>query len=56
VGQWQLNNDCETKIFVFENGREFTQEVEIIKGKITRNKTIKYENYKWDVPFNSLGG
>ena len=43
------------KIFVFESGREFTQEVEIIKGKITRNKTIKYENYQWDVPFNSLG-
>ena len=43
------------KIFVFESGWEFTQEVEIIKGKITRNKTIKYENYQWDVPFSKLG-
>ena len=44
------------KIFTFERGMGFTQEIEIIKGKITRNKTIKYENYQWDVPFNSLGG
>ena len=44
------------KIFVFENGMEFTQEIEIIKGKITKNETRKYDNYQWDVSFSKLGG
>lgn len=51
-----IKYDVDIKIFTFEMGMEFTQEVEIIKGKITRNKTIKYENYQWDVSFNGLGG
>ena len=48
--------DVDIKIFTFEQGFQFTQEIEIIKGKITKDKAIKYENYQWDVPFNSLGG
>lgn len=44
------------KIFVFESGMEFTQEVEIIKGKVTKNETKKYDDYQWDVPFSRLGG
>ena len=48
--------DVDIKIFTFEQGFQFTQEIEIIKGKITKDKVRKYENYQWDVPFNSLGG
>lgn len=44
------------KIFVFESSMEFTQEVEIIKGKVTKNETKKYDDYQWDVPFSRLGG
>lgn len=44
------------KIFVFESGMEFTQEIEIIKGKITKDKTREYDDYQWDVPFSRLGG
>lgn len=44
------------KIFVFESGMEFTQEIEIIKGQVTKNETRKYVDYQWDVPFSGLGG
>lgn len=44
------------KIFAFECGCEFTQEIEIIKGEITKNETKKYCDYQWDVPFSELGG
>ena len=44
------------KIFAFEQGLEYSQEVEIINGAITRNIKRKYVDYKWDVPFSKLGG
>lgn len=44
------------KIFAFEQGLEYSQEIEIINGAITRNIKSKYVDYKWDVPFSKLGG
>lgn len=48
--------DVDIKIFTFEQGFQFTQEIEIIDGEITKNETIKYDDYQWDVPFSRLGG
>ena len=48
--------DIDIKIFTFEKGFQFTQEIEIVDGEITKNETRKYDDYQWDVPFNSLGG
>lgn len=48
--------DVDIKIFTFEKGFQFTQEIEIVDGEITKNETRKYDDYQWDVPFNSLGG
>ena len=63
---WSVNSDkfaklskkysVDLKIFVFECGNEFTQEIEILKGKITKNETREYVDYQWDVPFSGLGG
>jgi hypothetical protein len=44
------------KIFAFEQGLEYSQEIEITNGAITRNIKSKYVDYKWDVPFSKLGG
>ena len=44
------------KIFAFEQGLEYSQEVEIINGVIVKNVKRKYGNYQWDVPFSKLGG
>ncbi|MDW8668371.1 hypothetical protein Q7V90_09320 [Streptococcus suis] len=49
--------DVDIKIFTFEMGMEFTQEIEISKGKILKNIVReKFDNYQWDVPFSRLGG
>ncbi|EOS7999083.1 hypothetical protein DW624_RS00640 [Enterococcus hirae] len=49
-------HQVDIKIFVFERGMEFTQEIEIIKGKITKDISKEYDDYFWDVPFASIGG
>lgn len=48
--------DVDIKIFTFEQGQEFTQEVEIIKGKITKDSCYQYDDYKLEVSFSNLGG
>lgn len=48
--------DVDIKIFTFECGMEFTQEIEISKGEIIKNVCSNYDNYQWDVPFSNLGG
>lgn len=48
--------NVDIKIFVFEQGLQFTQEIEIVEGEITKNETRKYDDYQWDVPFSKLGG
>ena len=48
--------DVDIKIFTFECGMEFTQEIEISKGEIIKDLCYEYDNYQWEVPFNNLGG
>ncbi|EMG32378.1 hypothetical protein Javan350_0031 [Streptococcus phage Javan350] len=48
--------NVDIKIFTFEQGLEFTQEIEISKGKILKDITLKYDNYRWEVAFSNLGG
>lgn len=35
---------------------QFTQEIEISKGKILKDIVHKYDNYRWEVPFSNFGG
>ena len=35
---------------------EFTQEIEIIEGKLTKDEAKEYDDYFWNVPFSQLGG
>ncbi len=48
--------DVDIKIFTFECGMEFTQEIEISKGEIIKNVCLEYDDYQWEVPFSNLGG
>lgn len=48
--------DVDIKIFTFESGMKFTQEIEISKGEIIKNVCYEYDNYQWEVPFSNLGG
>ncbi len=44
------------KIFTFECGMEFTQEIEIQKGELIKNKEKEYSDWFWEVPFSKMGG
>lgn len=48
--------DVDIKIFTFECGMEFTQEIEISKCKIIKIVCNEYDDYQWEVPFSNLGG
>ena len=48
--------NVDIKIFTFECGMEFTQEIEISKGEIIKDVCYKYDDYQWEVPFSNLGG
>ncbi|WP_314723097.1 hypothetical protein [Haemophilus pittmaniae] len=44
------------KFYGFEMGQEFNQELEIIKGELTLDKCIEFEDYIWECPMPYLGG
>ncbi|EFR97186.1 Uncharacterised protein [Listeria ivanovii subsp. londoniensis] len=48
--------DLDMKIFAFERGMEFTQEIELCKGKIVKDVAEEHKDYFWTVPFAELGG
>lgn len=50
----QFNVDF--RFYGYEMGQQFNFEFEIIKGAITLEKEIKFDNYIWECPHPMLGG
>ena len=48
--------DIDFKIYAFECGMEFNQDVEIIKGKIVKDEEIKFKDYVWECIEPNIGG
>jgi hypothetical protein len=48
--------NLDMKIYVFERGMEFNQDIEIHKGEVIKNKEIEFEDYEWECLFPNLGG
>ena len=44
------------KIYAFEAGMEFNQDIEIVKGEIIKDEEIKFKNYVWECVEPNLGG
>ncbi len=44
------------KIYVFECGMQFNQDIEIHNGKIIKNNEITFDDYDWECVFPKLGG
>lgn len=44
------------KIYAFEMGAQFNQDVEIIKGKIVKNEEITFVDYSWECIDPEMGG
>ena len=48
--------NIDIKIYSFEKGMEFNQDIEVHKGEIIKNKKIKFKDYKWECICPTLGG
>lgn len=48
--------DVDIKIYAFERGMEFNQDIEIHKGEIIKNNEIKFDDYEWECLMPNLGG
>lgn len=48
--------NVDMRIYAFERGMEFNQEVEILDGVITKNVEIEFDDYRWDCIAPELGG
>ena len=44
------------RIWGLERGIEFGQEIEILDGKVTLEKTLKFKDWDWEAPIPWLGG
>lgn len=44
------------RFYGFERGWPFNQELEVIRGKVTLSKCIKFDDYTWECPCPRLGG
>ena len=44
------------RVFGFERGMCFNQEVLIESGELIKNEEIKFDDYSWECPFSNLGG
>src|SRR5690625_3976674 len=48
--------EIDIKIYVFERGMEFNQDIEIHKGEIIKDNEIKFDEYEWECLYPNLGG
>lgn len=48
--------DVNIKLYGFEKGCGFNQEIIVIDGELTRDEKIKFEDYSWDCAMPYLGG
>lgn len=44
------------RIFATESGLHFCQEIEVVDGKITMDRGIKYDDFAWEAPDPRIGG
>lgn len=53
-----ISKECglDVRLYGFECGVEFCQEIEIIDGEVTFNNTIEYDDWCWECPMPRLGG
>lgn len=48
--------DLDIRIYVFEKGMQFNQEVEIHRGELIKDHEIKFDDYEWECLLPNFGG
>jgi hypothetical protein len=61
VNAKELQKVCRTygvdmKVYAFESGLQYNQDIAIVGGKIVKNKKIKFADYDWDCIRPNAGG
>lgn len=49
-----MPNWCEGNIRL--RGMQFSQEIEIVNGELTKEVEIKYDDWTWECPMPNMGG
>lgn len=48
--------DIDFKIYAFEQGKEFNQNLEVVKGEIIKDEVIEFDDYVWECIDPTIGG
>lgn len=48
--------DIDFKIYAFEQGKEFNQNLEVVAGKIIKDEVIEFDDYIWECIDPTIGG
>jgi len=48
--------NIDLKIYAFERGMQFNQDIEIHKGQIIKDEEIEFDDYDWECIMPNLGG
>ena len=48
--------DIDFKIYAFEQGKEFNQNLEVVKGEIIKDEVIEFDDYIWECIDPTIGG
>lgn len=48
--------NLDVRLFGFEMGMQFCQEIEVINGTVTIDKDITYDDWNWECPMPLMGG
>lgn len=51
-----IKYNVDMKIYAFERGMRFNQDIEIVDGKIVRDYEITFDDYEWECIIPTLGG
>ena len=49
-------HDIDFKIYAFEQGKEFNQNLEVVKGEIIKDEVIEFDDYVWECIDPTIGG
>lgn len=48
--------NLDVRLFGWERGMRFSREVLIVDNNVIKDRTYKYSDWDWEVPFSDLGG
>ncbi len=54
--RFKLKNARHYKIYAFEQGKEFNQNLEVVKGEIIKDEVIEFDDYVWECIDPTIGG